>query len=123
MDYLIKYKKIALPVLILLQSVLLTAVLVGQLKNSSESQKILQAVTCDYFTNVTEWQAGRENYISPNLSSENEQSALRGYREVINSWEGLCSEGLCLDSCRVQLFKSCPDVDTVQILKDTLIYY
>lgn len=116
--------KIKLPVIIALQTALLVSVLVLSLKFQSEQMAKMQTqISCDFFVQIKEWQSGHEEEVSPDFSSQNEQGALRTYNRVITEESSLCQEGLCLDSARVSLFKSCPDETSVETLRDTMIYF
>ena len=82
------------------------------------------SIECDFFVQIEEWQGGHCQYLSPDLAMQNEQGAKRIYDRVIQAELGLCcEEGLCLDSAAVKLFKSCPNETSVDVLKDTIIYY
>lgn len=118
------FKEKYLPVMILSQCVIFTVAVVMFLHvQAKRDAKIHEAILCDFFVQISEWQSGHQEFISPDFSSQNEQGALRTYNRVIREELGLCEEGLCLDSARISLFKSCPDDTTVEILKDTIIYY
>lgn len=118
------FKNLVTPALIILQSVLIIGFILVYLQKSSRMDKLMQdAILCDFYVQVSEWQSGHEEFISPGLSVQNEQGALRVYNRVIMEESGFCEEGLCLDSAKVTLYQSCPDATEVLVLRDTLIRF